>query len=96
MSAEHALIAVKGSSTLDCINMRVASRLREVVILLFLSTRYAASGIVHTVFSFPVQEKCLQTGWSSGEATEMVLLEHLSCEERLGELFLVILELRRL
>ena len=72
MSQEHALLAVKGNKTLGYVNMRVHSRLREVMFLLLLSTHYTASRILHPIFSLSVQKRCLRTAGSSGEATEMV------------------------
>lgn len=57
ISQGHALRAVKGSNTLGYMNMRVASRLREGMTRLLLSTLYAAPKILHPVFSSSVHKK---------------------------------------
>lgn len=76
--------------------MRIATRLRTVMIFLSFNTCCATSRILHTVFSCSVHKRCLQTGGSLGEGTETVRTEvHVLCREaqRAG---LVSLELRRL
>lgn len=95
ISQGHALRAVKGSNTLGYINMRVASRLREGMICLLLSTLYAAPKTLHPVFSSSVQKRCLQTGRSLGEVPEMVRAGALGLWEEAGGAGLG-LELRRL
>lgn len=85
MNQEHALIDVKGPNSLDYITMKVATGLKAMMIFLLFSTFYATSRKLHPVFSSSVQKRCLQTGGSSGEGTEMVRTEvHVLCREAQG------------
>lgn len=72
INQEHVLLSVKSTNTLGPINMMVVSRLKVLMILLLLSTSYAAFRILHPAFSSSLQRICLQTSGSSGEATEMM------------------------
>lgn len=83
MNQEHAFIDLKGPGTLDYITMRVATRLRTVMIFPLFSPHYPTSRKLHQVFGSSVQKRHLQAGGSSGEGIEMVRTEE---AERLGEL----------
>lgn len=72
MSEEHVVLSMKGSNTLGYIDVRVAKRLKVLMVFLLLSTNYVAFRILHPAFSSSVQKIFLQTRGSSGEATEKV------------------------
>jgi len=93
---QQCVLAVqKNNSTLGCITGSVVSRAREGILPLY--SGETPPGVLHPALESSALNRHGPAGAGPEEATQMIGgLEHLSCEERLGELGLFSLEKRRL
>ncbi|KAK4831502.1 LOW QUALITY PROTEIN: hypothetical protein QYF61_018086 [Mycteria americana] len=95
MSQQRALAAQKANRILGCIKSSVASRSREVI--LPLHSALTPPAVLRPALEPSAQERQGPVGAGPEEATRMIRgLEPLSCEERLRELGLFSLGMRRL
>jgi len=95
ISNQCALTAQKANCILGCITRSMASRLREVILLL--CSGETPPGALHAALKPSAQERHDLLERVQRRATKMVRgLEHLSCQERLRELGLFSLEKSRL
>ncbi|PKU39329.1 hypothetical protein llap_10373 [Limosa lapponica baueri] len=97
VSQQCALTAQKANFILGCIKRSMASRVREVILSLCSTLVRPPPGVLCPALESSAQEGHGPVGTGPAEATKIIRgLEHLSCEDRLGELGLFSLEKSRL
>lgn len=95
ISQQGALAAQKGSCILGYVNKRMASRVREAIVLLYSALR--RSNLESHIQAWATQYRKDAVRARPEEATEMTQrLEHLSYKDRLGKLQLLSLQKKRL